>query len=166
MAAEAAGLAVRVGEGRDRDDLVVGGRDAVRGGAGVVGAAATTVIPPATSRQIAWCRTSLFVMPQFRSSLPVLGDAHVHGLEQRPARVARVALGEDPVEAADVPGQQAVPVVVEDPDAPDPGARGDADDARVVVERGDRPGDVRAVAVLVAPGARGRSSRSCSRLPR
>ncbi len=35
-------------------------------------AAATTVMPPATSRQMAWCRMSLFDLPQFLSSLPSL----------------------------------------------------------------------------------------------
>ena len=81
----------------------------------------------------------------------VLGDAHVHRLEQRPAAVGRVALGQDPVEAADVPGQQAVAVVVEDLHGPDASARGDADDAHAVVEGTDRAGDVRAVAFDVAP---------------
>ena len=59
-----------------------------------------------------------------------LGDAHVHGFEKRPSRVLRVLLGQDPVEAADVPRQQAVAVVVEDLDAPDAGAGRDPDDAR------------------------------------
>ena len=59
----------------------------------------------------------------------VLRDAHVDRLEERPARVDRVTLGEDPVEAADVPRDQPVAVVVEDLDAPHAGARGDPDDA-------------------------------------
>ena len=122
-------------------------------------AAATTVIPPAATRQIAWWSGSLLVRPQLWSSAAGLGDAHVDRLEERPARVVRVALGEDPVEAADVPRDQAVAVVVEDLDAPHARARGDTDDAEAVVEGRDRAGDVRAVVVLVAPGraVRGRA---------
>ena len=63
----------------------------------------------------------------------------------------RVALGEDPVEAADVPGQQSVALGVEDPDGPHAGAGRDADDADRVVDGGDRAGDVRPVAVPVLP---------------
>ena len=115
-------------------------------------AAATTVMPPLYRRQIALCRTSLFVTPQFRSSRPDLRDAHVDGLDQRAAGVVRVALGEDPIETADVPGQQAIAVGVEDADGPHAGAGGDADDADRVVDGGDRAGHVGAVAVLVLPG--------------
>jgi hypothetical protein len=72
-----------------------------------------------------------------------LRDAHVDRLEERPVRVVRVALGEDPVQAADVPGDQAVAIVVEDLDRPHTGARGDADDTEAVVDRRYRARDMR-----------------------
>ncbi len=83
-----------------------------------------------------------------------LGDAHVDRLDQRPARIGRVALRRDPVEAADVRREQADAAVVEDLDGPQPDAGSDPDDARGVVDRADRPGHVGPVAVSVAPGGR------------
>ena len=150
--AEAAGLAVGVREGRDRDDLVVGRGDVARPRSCCsLAAAATTVMPPLYRRQIAWCRTSLLVRPQFRSSLPVFATLMLTASISGQAGIERVALGEDPIEPADVPGQQPVAVGVEDPDRPDAGAGRDADDADRVVDGGDRAGHVRAVAVLVLP---------------
>ena len=80
-----------------------------------------------------------------------LGDAHVDGLDQRPRWVVGIALPRDPVETADVPAEEALPRVVEDLDRPQAHPRGDADDATPVVDRTDRSGDMRAMAVDVAP---------------
>jgi hypothetical protein len=68
-------------------------------------------------------------------------------------------LGEDPVEPADVPGQQAVPVVVEDLDRPHACAGCDADDAEAVVLGANDAGHVGAVAIPIPPGrpVRGRA---------
>ena len=98
---------------------------------------------------MAWWRMSLLLKPQSASSAPDLATLMFTASKRRPAAVA---LGEDPVEATDVPGEVPVPVAVEDLDAPHAGARRDADDAVIVVERPDRARHVRAVAVVVGPG--------------
>ena len=163
VAAEGARLAIGVGEGRDRDDLVVGGRYPASRAHPVVargGNDGDPAIDHAADRQVQ-------DVPLGSSAIgfvvAALRDAHVRRLDQRSGRVGRIALGEHPVQAADVPGQQAVAVVVQDLDRPQADARRNADDAGRVVLRADGPGDMRAVALDVAPCApRGRSS-SCSR---
>ena len=101
----------------------------------------------------------MFVTPQLTSSLPHFATLMFDGLEQGPDGVVRVALGGDPVEAADVPAQEALAAGVEDPHRPQPDAGRHADDAAAVVDRADRARDVRPVPVAVAPGVavRGRA---------
>ena len=98
--------------------------------------------------------TSLLVIAAVVVVGACLGDRHVHRLDQRPGRVQRVLLGGDPVEPADVPRQQAVARGIEDAHRPQADAGRDTHDADAVVERTDDPGDVRAVAVGVAPRVR------------
>ena len=151
MAAEPTGLAIRVGEGGNRDDLVVGSGNPRRGAPGVVacrrddGNAAAHEPADRRVKDVVRGRTARRVI------LSVLRDTHVDRFEQRPARIVRIALGGDPVEPADVPAEEAFARVVEDLDGPQAHARRDADHAAPVVDRTDRAGDVRAVAVHVAP---------------
>ena len=152
LPARAAGFAVRIGEGRDRDDLVVGGRDLLAGIGVVVRGSGDHGHAPGDEPADGLVEDVLVGEAAVRVVLAGLGDAHVHRLEERPAAVVRVVPGEDPVEPADVPREVAVAIAVEDLDRPEARARGDADDPEVVVERRDRAGDVRAVAVVVRPG--------------
>ena len=151
VATEPARPAIRIGQGRDRDDLVVARRDVVTRVVAVVGGRRDHRDP--TGHDPADGLVQRVVVGQTAVAVvgAGLGDAHVHGFEEGPRGIDRVALGEDPVESADVPRDQAVPVVVEDLDPVDPGARGHADDTEAVVLGGDRAGHVRPVVVPVAP---------------
>src|SRR5207245_4019423 len=92
------------------------------------------------------------------AALPVvaapLRDAHVHRLEQGPARIRGVALGGAPLEAAHVPAEEPRPAAVEDPDGPEAHTGRDPDDAAAVVDGAGDPGDVGTVPVAVRPGGR------------
>ena len=159
MAAQRAGLAVGVGQGRDGDHFVVRSRHPLRGTHLVVARgghhrdAALDHAADGEVQDVPLGRAAIGVV------VAALGDAHVRRLDQRSGGVGRVALREDPVEAAHVPREQAVTVVVEDLDRPQARARGDADDADRVVLGGDRPGHVRPVVLDVAPcrAVRGRA---------
>ena len=70
-------------------------------------AAATTVTPLGDEPADRLVEDVLVRRAAVRVVLAPLRDAHVHRLEQRPARVVRVALGGDPVEPADVPAEKA-----------------------------------------------------------
>ncbi len=135
-------LAVEVGEGRDGDDLGVGGRhDPGRvdgavagrddhGDTGVDGVADRLVVGVGVARPVRTTPTK----------------THVDDIDG-------AGVGDYPVEPADDRGLAPAPGVVEYLDGPQPGARRHADDPGAVVQRADGAGDVRAVAVAVAVAA-------------
>ncbi len=147
-------LAIGIGESGDGDDLVVRGRHARRGRSGVIrrrgddrDAAVDEPADGGVEDVVVGGAAGVVVLAPLR-------HAHVDRLDERPIGVVRVALSRDPVEPADVPGQQPDTRVVEDLDRPQADPRRNADDADAVVDGADRAGDVGPMTLAIAPRVR------------
>ena len=152
IAAEPAGLAVGVGQGRDRDHLVVGGRNPLGDRPRVVGGGGDHGDPAGDDAADRLVEDVVVGRPTAQVVATPAGDRHVHDLDEGPRRIDGVDLAGDPVEAADPPREVALALRVEDAHRPEPDARGDAHHAAAVVAGADRAGHVRAMPVPVAPG--------------
>ncbi len=84
-------------------------------------------------------------------------DAHVDDLDERPRGVARVTLGHDPVDTAQVRGGLRIAVVVGHPHGPQARSWRYAHDTDAVVDGADDARHVRPVTIPVADGVRVRT---------